>query len=156
MALNEGQDYVFSRKITYVGKVGIGDGCVIGTLKTLLVEPVKVETVQWHRSITTTTFKIGGGSPVETFENLLKDPNISLSELDNFLKQVSQGKVAGCYFYDLSQVKKIRVKTSFFSRGIYINNSDRSIGGWEGYALPKPDAQKFQQFYLNHPMMERS
>lgn len=60
----------------------------------------------------------------------------------------------GAVLHDLSQIRRFKVKNSFFSRGIYVNSEDSNVG-CAGYPLNKSDTAVFAEFYRVHPAAQQ-
>lgn len=150
MALQQGRDYVFCPKTTYVGSLGLGTGCLVGTQRRLLMVPLQVEVVVWNRSITTTTFSLGD-EPLNTgIARVLSGAELDVAGLETFMAEVAEG-VEGSALVALDERERVRVRAGWFSRGIY--HSDRPKGpGWKGYPLKgKQMALEWLEFYRTLP-----
>lgn len=146
MSLEYGVDYVFCPKSTYVGSAGIGDGCLVGTKRLVLVVPLKIETVVWNRSITTTTFQLGN-EPVNTgIGRVLTQPEATLGELEQLMSTI-HSDLTGAVLHDVGHYARVRVRAGWFSRGIYFSEKEKGPG-WKGYPLKgKEMAQHWVAFY---------
>jgi hypothetical protein len=114
--------------------------------------PLKTEEVVWNSHITTTTYKIGGADPVQTLEALLADPKMTLVELNALLQDVAQ-QIPVAVLGDLTQMKRLKVRSGLFSRGVYYNPKESGVGGWVGYPLKgKEQAELFRGFYSRLPI----
>ncbi len=150
MGLHEGRDYVFCAKATYVGALGVGEGCLIGTRNRLLMVPLKVQVVDWNRSVTTTQFTLGDEPLNVGLARVLGTTEMDVPALEAFMAGVA-GEVGGSALVELDSRKRVRVRAGWFSRGIY--HSDRVKGpGWMGYPLKgKRLAQNWVDFYRALP-----
>jgi hypothetical protein len=150
MTVEAGRDYVFAPNMTYHGNAGIGDGCLLGTMKSLLMIPLKTMSGA-GRKIVTSTYTLGGKSPAETILNLLSEPSLNAEGLEEVMKELV-GKLQGSVLADLTTIGRVKVKAGMFSRGIYYNEKASGLGGWSGYPLKgKPKAEEFLKFYAAHP-----
>jgi len=150
MALNEGRDFVMADELTYVGPAGLGKGCLVGTHNQLLIMPVEIVRVSGYRSYRTETktWSLQGRDPAEMVRNFVSEDSVKSSDLDGLMKDIAS-RMEGAVLHDLSQIRRLRVKNSFLSKGIYINKNDSNVG-WTGYPLKKPDVRAFQEFYRGH------
>ena len=148
MAAVEGRDYVFARKMTYNGTQGVGKGCLVGTGELLLQLPVKTMKGK-GRYVQDRDWFLDDKPVLQELENRLNDPDIRPGDLSSMLREVA-GSMEGTELVDFAKVRRLKVKTSFFSRGIY--TSEKSGGpGWRAFPLKKQDAKAFQKFYEGHP-----
>ena len=150
MAVVEGRDFVYCPKTTYIGSAGVGEGCLVGTRRLLLMVPLSVDTVVWNRSITTTTWKLGDEPIGTALARILSSGEMTLEELESTLEMVD-AKIEAASLGKLDEAKRVRVRTGWFSRGIY--HSARAKGpGWTGFPLKgKPLAQAWCDFYAKLP-----
>ncbi|MFT5356525.1 MAG: hypothetical protein ACI9KE_003750 [Polyangiales bacterium] len=150
MGLQDGRDYVFCAKATYVGNLGVGEGCLVGTKGRLLMVPLKVQVVDWNRSVTTTQFSLGDEPLNVGLARVLSTAEMEVPSLESFMADVA-AKVAGSALVELNSCKRVRVRDGWFSRGIY--HSNRAKGpGWKGYPLKdKLVAQGWVNFYQSLP-----
>ena len=150
MAINENFDYVFCPAATYIGAVGVGKGCLVGTKKYLLGLPERIEEGVWNESITVTTYTLAGKPPGETIQDLAQVMEMGLATFEGTMEKLSR-HCEGAVFVDLEAQKRVKVRAGFLSKGIYW--SDRESGpGWKGYGLgAKPLAQKWVEFYKELP-----
>lgn len=153
--LEEGKDYVYAPKTTYVGGLGVGEGCLLGTRRSLLMVPTKIDSVVWNRSITTTRFQLGNEPIAEGIRKLLVDPELDAATLEAMIGEIA-AKVDGAAHHDLTQMKRLRVRAGWFSRGIYVNAKEGGVGGWAGYPLKgKGRAQHWMMFYRDMPIFTK-
>ena len=148
MAIIEGRDYVLARSMTYTGSGGVGKGCLAGTMELLLLLPSKVHRGGGRRIEEVDIYLQGESVPVY-LENFLRDPGRRPVDLNQGLRDLAE-KVDGSRLIDLSRVRRLKVRTSFFSRGIYLSENN-SGPGWTGLPLMKQDAAAFRNFYQGHP-----
>jgi len=150
MALVEGRDFVYCPKTTYIGTAGVGDGCLVGTRRRLLMVPLRVDTTVWNRSITTTTWTLGDEPIGTALGRILSDASMTLGELEATLATINS-KIRATSLGKLDEAQRVRVRTGWFSRGIY--HSAKAKGpGWTGFPLKgKPLAQAWCDFYRTLP-----
>jgi hypothetical protein len=150
MALIHGTDYVFCPKATYVGKLGVGDGCLIGTRNLLLLLPSRVDKVEWNRYIEVRIFQLGDDPVNVSIQRVLEGEGLTVDELEVFMRDAA-AKLPGSEVGELTQMKRVRVRAGFFSRGIYYSVKDKGVG-WKGYPLKgKAMAQSWVDFYKTLP-----
>ena len=145
MAVKAGIDYVFAKEISYAGAEGMGKGCLIGTHDILLQFPTRT-----NEGIGNTIRWLIDGKPVrEALTETLADPDLTRGDLDRTLRRFGE-KVQGSVLIDFSLVRRLKVRSSLLSRGIY--TSEKSSGpGWRGFPLKKEDLKAFGKFYQGHP-----
>ncbi len=150
MALSEEKDFVMADELTYVGPAGLGKGCMVGTHNQLLLMPVEIVQVSGYRDYRTETktWSLEGRDPAEMIRNFVSEDGVSSSDLDGMMKDIAS-KMKGAVLHELSQIRRLKVKNSLFSRGIYVNKKDSNVG-WTGYPLKKQDAVAFNEFYRGH------
>ncbi len=150
MALQEGIDYVFCLKTTYIGSLGVGDGCLVGTRSLLLMVPLKVEAVVWNSHVTTTTFQLGNEPVNAGIARVLSQAALTVEELEAFMRQ-TVGRLEGAALTELHTQRRVRVRSGWFSRGIYCSEKEKGPG-WMGYPLKgKELAQRWVAFYQQLP-----
>lgn len=151
MAIIENSDYVFCPKATYIGAIGIGKGCLVGTRSYLLGLPEQIESAVFNRSITTTTYSIAGLAPGDAIQTIAQAGDTDLAGFEGILTNLG-ANAEGAVFVDLSQQLRLKVRAGLLSKGVYW--SDRNKGpGWKGYGLgPKSIAQTWVAFYEGHPI----
>ncbi len=114
MAVKAGIDYIFAREITYAGAEGMGKGCLIGTHDILLQFPTRT-----NEGIGNTIRWLIDDKPVrEALTEALNDPDLTRGDLDRTLRKFGE-KVSGSVLIDFAVVRRLKVKSSLFSRGIY-------------------------------------
>lgn len=148
MSLSEGSDYVLAEGVTYHGNEGVGKGCMVGTQRLLLLIPTHVQTATMRR-VTTRSWTLRGEKPADMIGNLAAESDISPDDLEEILREVD-ARIPGARLFDLSEIGRLRVRTGFFSRGIYLNRKPSRIGG-TGFPLRRADARAFERFYRGHP-----
>ncbi len=150
MALVEGRDFVYCPKTTYIGSAGVGEGCLVGTRRRLLMVPLRVDTAVWNRSITTTTWQLGDEPIGAALARMLSASDLSVEALDSTLEALAE-KVKATGLGKLDEAKRVRVRSGWFSRGIYYSAKAKGPG-WTGYPLKgKPLAQAWLDFYRDLP-----
>ena len=150
MALIHGTDYVFCPKTTYIGTLGVGDGCLIGTRSLLLMLPLRVDKVEWNRHIETSLFHLGDDPVDVTIQRVLEEEGLTVDALEGFMRDVA-AKLPGSMVGELAEMKRVRVRAGFLSRGIYYSVKQKG-GGWTGYPLKgKAMAQSWVDFYETLP-----
>ncbi len=154
MALVDGRDFVYCPKTTYIGSAGVGDGCLIGTRTRLLMVPLRVDTAVWNRSVTTTTWQLGDEPIGAALARVLRASDLTVDALNRTLESID-AKVEATSLGRLDEAKRVRVRTGWFSRGIY--HSAKAKGpGWTGFPLKgKPLAQTWCEFYRTLPNFVR-
>jgi len=148
MAVHEGTDYVFASETTFTGREGVGKGCLVGTYNLLLQVPT-LTTSGMGRTITTKKWRIDGELAREAVKNLLSDNELSPGDLDRSLSEIAR-KLSAAELIDLSTIRRLKIKSSLLSRGIYTSIRSRGAG-WRGFPLKKADAVSFSEFYRGHP-----
>lgn len=148
MAAVEGRDFALAEKTAYTGKMGVGKGCLVGTRNLLLQLPVRTG-VGRGRAMDTRDWTISGEPVVKYLRDRLNDPDLDSSGVDSELRRIAS-EAQGGEIVDLSVVRRLKVRLSLLSKGLYI--SEKSSGpGWRAFPLSKSDARKFQEFYQGHP-----
>jgi hypothetical protein len=148
MAVSRGVDYVLAERMTYHGIKGIGKGCLLGTREAVLQLPV--QTMEGSgRTMGTRDWFIEGRQVAEYVTEALSEPSLKSSDLTGLLHDLA-GKLEGSELVDLSSAARLKVKSSFFSRGLYISRK-HSGPGWRGFPMKKEDAAAFAEFYRGHP-----
>ncbi len=155
MTLEEGRDFVMADNITYVGPAGMGKGCLVGTHDRILIVPIQVSRVGGYirYRTETTTFTLQGENPAEMIRNYVTEAGVTSADFNSLLQDIVS-QVEGAVLHELSEVRRLKVKNSLFSRGIYLNKNDSNVG-WTGYPLKKPDALAFEEFYRGHPAAQQ-
>ena len=150
MALEDGRDFVYCPKTTYIGSAGVGDGCLVGTRTRLLMVPLRVDTAVWNRSVTTTTWQLGDEPIGTALARILSASDLTVDALNTTLESINE-QIAATSLGKLDEAKRVRVRTGWFSRGIY--HSAKAKGpGWTGFPLKgKPLAQAWCEFYRALP-----
>ena len=151
MSLKLFEDYAFCPQATYIGSVGIGKGCLLGTQKTLLGLPEKIDTAVWNHSWTTTTYSIEGMSPGEAIQGVANLDVMTPESFETALRELGQ-RCEGAVWVDLTEQKRLKLRAGLCTKGIYW--SSRASGpGWRGYGLgDKEMTQKWIDFYQDHPI----
>jgi len=151
MGLTEGTDYVFTDKATYVGKAGLGDACLLGTQKWMLMTPTKVDQYESAGSkikITTMEFSLGGKGIVEGIQDILNTDDLTLETLNEFISVFAENTDAA-ELIDLEKALRIKVRSGLLSKGFYANEKEKGLGGWKGFPIKKKDdAETFMKFYM--------
>lgn len=148
MSLVEGRDYVMAEKMTYTGTMGIGKGCLVAGMSHILQLPVR--TMQGRgRTMENVEWSIEGRPVAEAVRERLNDPSLAASGLESVMRELA-GKLEGSEIFDLSLARRLKVRTSLLSKGLYL--SEKTSGpGWRGFPLNRDDARKFKEFYRGHP-----
>ncbi|MCB9568318.1 MAG: hypothetical protein H6710_14100 [Myxococcales bacterium] len=150
MALSEGSDFVFCPKTTYVGGAGIGEGCLIGTRRRLLMVPLRVDAAVWNRSVTTTTWRLGDEPLGDAIARILRDPALTLGGLEETMGALAE-EIEGAVLGKLDEARRVRVRAGWFSRGVYFSAREKGPG-WSGFPLKgKPLALAWLDFYRGLP-----
>lgn len=137
MPVEEDRDYVFCPAATYIGSVGVGKGCLVGTRTLLLGLPVEIQEAEWNRSFTTTTWTIAGLSPPDAIRHIAAASSTDLPTFEALCSGLGQ-EVQGAVFVDLAEQKRLKVRAGLCTKGIYW--STRTSGpGWQGYGLGDKD-----------------
>ncbi len=139
---------MFAREVPYVGPAGTGKGCLLGTAELLVQLPVETSAVVGRRAVTT-RWEVDGSPARELLEGALSDPSMDVSALQGLLRDIA-ARAEGGVLLELGRMRRLRVRSSFLSRGIYV--SERESGpGWKGFPLKKGDVAEFARFYEGHP-----
>ncbi|MEZ4380565.1 MAG: hypothetical protein R3A79_04420 [Nannocystaceae bacterium] len=141
---------MYCPRTTYVGSAGVGDGCVIGTHTRLLMVPLRVDTAVWNQSVTTTTWQLGDEPIGAALAKILSASDLTRDGLNATLESLA-ARVKATALGKLDEAKRVRVRTGWFSRGIYYSAKEKGPG-WTGYPLKgKPLAQAWADFYRALP-----
>lgn len=148
MPVIEGEDFVFAEDMAYTGRLGTGRGCLLGSRDLILQLPVRTFSGS-GRTMGTRDWFIEGRPVAQCVRSRLEDPAVDTAGLDGLIRELASG-VDGSELVELSSVRRLRVRTSLLSRGIYV--SARESGpGWKGFPLGKADAAAFRDFFRGHP-----
>ena len=146
MALIEGTDFVFAPRGTFVTTdVSAVNVCsIVGTRRHLFVVMENVFEADSSKTVET-TYSFGGRKPAEALRDLFNDAGMTLEKLQEVLGQMTKGDSKFCV--ELDKLSEFKVKSGWFSRGIYCKQQ----GAW-GYSPAavindKAVIQKFQAFY---------
>ena len=150
--MQPGRDFVMVDQLTYVGSAGVGKGCLVGTHNKLLVVPVRV-TRAFGFTHHSTEWTLKGMSPSELIKNFVSEPGVKTQDLENLMTEISN-QIEGSVLHDLHEIRRLKVKSGFFSRGIYLNTRDSNVG-WTAYPLSKLDIPVFVEFYGGHPAAQQ-
>lgn len=155
MALQQGRDFVMADNLTYVGPAGMGKGCLVGIHDRILLVPIEVTRVKGYirYQSETTTLTLKGKNPAEMIRNFAAEDGVRSSDLSGLMDEIVS-QVEGAVLHELSAIRRLKVKNSLFSRGIYLNKNDSNVG-WTGYPLKKQDAVAFEEFYRGHPAAQQ-
>jgi hypothetical protein len=140
----EGTDYVLAPKVTLLTGPGVTSGFLVGTRRFLFVVPI--DAIRGAgRSVTTTTFTIDGRTPLESVRSLLAAPALTLPELEEAMHRLLS-TVEGEWIVPIEALAEFRVKTGWFSRGVYYKRSgDR---GYRGFPISgREHAERVRSFY---------
>lgn len=149
MALARGTDFLLIDQVAYVGCEGTGKSCLAATRNLLLMVPVETQVVV-ERKLRTTVWNIGGIPPADAVLNEALKDDSDLESLESFLRSVP-GVIEPSILHDLTCISRLRVRTGFFSRGIYLSHKETG-SRWRGYALKKQEAIQFKCFFTGHPV----
>ena len=143
MALQAGTDYVFAPKTTWVlGQSGVVYGFVVGFRDRIVMLP-KDAIGGAGRTITTTRFSVGGKPMLGAAQEMLADPSTTTEEVATALGELAQSNPDGLLVL-LAPLKSLRVKTGWFSKGVYWKMPEHR--GWRGLPLGSA-APAFLEFY---------
>lgn len=150
MTIQEFQDYAFCSSATYIGAVGVGKGCLIGTQNLLLGLPEQIHSGVWN-SVWTTTYSIEGKTPGEAIQGMAALESVNLQDFERSLVALGD-KCDGAVLVNLAEQKRLKLRAGLCTKGVYW--SARESGpGWSGYGLGSKElTQKWIQFYANHPL----
>lgn len=134
--------------MTYNGTQGVGKGCLVGTGELLLQLPVKTMKGK-GRYVQNKDWFLDDKPVLEALNEKLGDPDLKPGGLPSMLREIAGG-MEGSELIDFAKVRRLKVKSSFLSRGVY--TSEKSSGpGWRAFPLKKQDAKAFEEFYKGHP-----
>jgi hypothetical protein len=127
MAVTAGRDFAFSPHLRTVLKgAGVSRACALITRRALYMIPY-VSITGGGVTITRTTVTIGGMAPADYVARLLADPQMTPDALDAAMSQQCAG-IAGAVARPLDQFRRIKIRSGFFSRGVYL--TERAEGVW--------------------------
>lgn len=156
MALQAGQDYAFSRRTTWLFPTGVGKASALFTRNLVVIVPI--ETIGGAgRTVTTTTFTIGGQPVDQALARVLAAPDTTVDTLEAFLRKVRDDVPKGPVFESLADFKRIKVRGGFFGRAVTM--SKRESGGWGlpgtvvSLRLAKDEVEQFRQFFQGDPRL---
>jgi len=147
MSLNPGVDYVLCTKTTYMGEAGVTYGFVLGFPGCLLSISSKALAGAGF-SHTRTTYALNGATPLAAIQSMLADPGVTAAQAEQTARELAAA-VPGSRVVELARLAALRVKTGWFSRGIYYKQpGDR---GWSGLPLAdgSASAEAFAKFYAS-------
>ena len=150
MAITHGSQYVFCPAATYIGSVGVGKGCIVGTKNVLLGLPVEVQEAVWNDSITTKSWSIGGQDPGAAIQEIAQLDDTTLEGFEGYLESLSKN-CPGAVFVEVAKVKRLKVRAGLCTKGVYW--SDRESGpGWSGYGMGSKELTlEWMEFYRSLP-----
>jgi hypothetical protein len=139
MSLQVGTHYVFSPSTTWAfSKRGLVTGLIVGLPRCLIMLP--------RETIAGARFSFGALPMLAAIEKLLADTTISPIELEEVLRRLADNNEDDALVVDLPELKALRVKNSWFSRGVYWKKPEHS--GWRGLPLSgKAVGAAFEVFY---------
>ncbi len=151
MAIIENKDYVFCPAATYIGAVGVGKGCLVGTSRFLLGLPERIDSGTWNRCFTTTTYSIAGMTPGEAIQGVATLDEMTLDLFEQSMIAFGES-CKGAVFVDLESQKRLKLRSGLCTKGIYW--SQRESGpGWKGYGLGSKElTEQWIKFYSKHPI----
>lgn len=148
MAVKQGIDYIYGR-----GSCGdipeLGEGILLGTHKYLLIMPTAISDYQWD-STTTFSFRMQHSTDLETaIEAMLALDDFGPRDLEEFLLAIGD-EFEEAILHHLAEIKRLKFRNGFFTRGIYLSKSTDARNDWHGHRLfCKSQALMFQKFYSN-------
>ena len=145
MPVMHGRDYVLAPSTTYpFGASGVVTGFIVGLPDRLVMLPKGAIGGQF--TIRETTFGIGGAPLFDAVAGMLGHPHQTLGGLAATLEELA-AKVGGdALVVRLPALKALRVKTGWFSRGIYWKLPEHT--GWRALPLSgKEVALAFHAYY---------
>ena len=145
MALQAGTHYVFSPSTTWpFGKSGLVTGLVVGLPNCLIMLP-REAIMGAGSSVTESRFSLGALPMLAAIEKLLGDTSISPIELEALLRRLADNE-DDALVVELPELKALRVKNSWLSRGVYWKRPEHS--GWRALPLSgKAVGAAFEAFY---------
>jgi hypothetical protein len=151
MAVAAGKDYVFTPHLRTVLKgAGVSRACALVTRRALYMIPY-VAITGGGVTITRTTVSIGGMPPADYVARLLADPQMTPEALDAAVGGQC-ASIAGAVARPLEQFRRIKIRSGFFSRGVYL--TERPDGVWGkpfvevfGWRPAKQEVPAFSAFF---------
>ncbi|NRA38558.1 MAG: hypothetical protein HRU15_10490, partial [Planctomycetes bacterium] len=68
-------------------------------------------------------------------------------DLEEFLLSIGDA-FEEAVLHHMAEIKRLKFRNGFFSRGIYLNKNDRGRGEWFGHTIAdKTTAHMFQEYY---------
>ncbi|MFZ5628860.1 MAG: hypothetical protein ACOY5B_07000 [Spirochaetota bacterium] len=125
MALVAGKDYALAKKVTWVfQELGPADAVAVATEKALYVIPTRgIEE----------SFNIGGVHPLQAIESMLGNPASDHATMNQLLEKWAT-ELKGIV-KPMSDVKRIKIKTSFFTRMVGYSEKDTGFDSGFGTAV---------------------
>lgn len=133
MALVEGRDYAAGLGITWVFSSGVGKGVAVVTPHQLFVIPY--DTIAGAgRAVTNTVSKIGKDSVASAVAGLLTNESATIESVEAQLSEWAQQSGAAIV-KPLSSVKRIKLRTGFFTRGVTFSEKEKGFDSGFGTAI---------------------
>lgn len=146
MALQANHDYILSPKVR--DHSSTIESIFIGTKDFVFSYPKKVDKHTWRSSSMSGTVKSQyfvkeGKEPIEYFQNLLQNPELTLAQLEAELKRESETN-EHAQFFRIRDFKKFIVKMGFISNTIYVANKIFDAYTFNGFPRAlKPEIKAF-------------
>lgn len=146
MSLQVGTHYVFSPSTTWpFGSSGLVTGLIVGLPRCLIMLP-REAVAGAGNSVTESRFSLGTLPMLAAIQKLFADTTISPIELEEVLRRLADNNDNDALVVDLPELKALRVKNSWLSRGVYWKKPEHR--GWRGLPLSgKAVGAAFEVFY---------
>lgn len=153
MAVTAGKDYAVARKTTWVFETGVGDATGVITRQYVFIFPHNAIGGS-GRSVSESTYTIGGRKPAEAIADLLANPDTTPETLDDKLIEWS-GQVTGPIVERLSAFPRVRIFTGFIRRSVALSKKEKGMDFSATSIRPKKDElPAFLEFFKDHPQVE--
>ncbi len=134
MAIQLGRDYAFHPKTTYVGRPGIGDGCLVCTRRYALMIPTRINEFVGSAYVIKKRFSLCDRPVSEALSEFLRAPDTTLDDLETFITHLAEA-TEETVFVDIGLMQRLKVGTGLLTKGLYFNAKPAGMGGWVGFAL---------------------
>lgn len=140
----EFQDYVFVPKVNAI----LDTGVFVGTQKYLFFFPLKIETHE-YRKIITTEFSFKGKLMDEALHEIIQLSK-NINELEEQLISMAEEN-HDVNWHKIDDLGSFKVEVNFFGSGIHTNISDRKVGFKPFVQKLGKNKKEIKAFYFNHP-----
>ncbi len=153
MAIQLGRDYAFHPKTTYVGRPGIGDGCLVCTRRYALMIPTRINEFIGSLRVIKKRFAFGERPVAEALGEFLAAPDTTIDDLETFITHLAEA-AEETVFVDIGLMQRLKVGTGLLTKGLYFNTKPAGLGGWIGFALKgKEHLPAFVDLYGNSQIL---